>query len=44
MVVGAGIAGLTAARLLSDEGVDVEVFEASDRIGGRIKQMYVYPL
>jgi monoamine oxidase len=36
IVVGAGIAGLAAARRLADEGVDVVVLEARDRIGGRI--------
>jgi polyamine oxidase len=34
-VVGAGVAGLTAARLLHDAGKDVVVLEARDRIGGR---------
>jgi monoamine oxidase len=34
-VVGAGIAGLTAARRLSAHGVDVVVFEGSERVGGR---------
>lgn len=36
IVVGAGIAGLTAARALSRCGVDVVVVEARDRIGGRV--------
>jgi monoamine oxidase len=36
VVVGAGIAGLSAARSLRDAGVDVVVVEARDRIGGRI--------
>lgn len=36
IVVGAGIAGLSAARRLKDKGVDVLVIEARDRIGGRI--------
>ena len=35
-VIGAGIAGLTAARDLQDAGFDVVVVEARDRIGGRI--------
>lgn len=36
IVVGAGVAGLSAARRLADDGVDVVVLEARDRIGGRI--------
>lgn len=35
-VIGAGMAGLTAARLLVDAGYDVIVIEARDRTGGRI--------
>jgi polyamine oxidase len=35
-VIGAGIAGLTAARRLSDADYQVVVLEARDRIGGRI--------
>ena len=35
-VIGAGISGLAAARLLSDAGAEVVVFEARNRIGGRI--------
>jgi monoamine oxidase len=35
VVVGAGLAGLTAARELSRRGLDVLVLEARDRIGGR---------
>jgi monoamine oxidase len=35
-VVGAGLAGLTAARELVDAGFEVVVIEARDRLGGRI--------
>ena len=35
-VVGAGLAGLTAAYRLRQRGFDVTVFEARDRVGGRI--------
>ena len=37
IVIGAGIAGLTAANLLHTAGVAVTVLEARDRIGGRIR-------
>jgi polyamine oxidase len=36
VVVGAGIAGLTAANALSTAGVDCVVLEARERIGGRL--------
>jgi monoamine oxidase len=35
-VIGAGAAGLTAARALADQGFEVLVIEGRDRIGGRI--------
>ena len=37
VVVGAGIAGATAARRLADAGHQVQVIEARDRTGGRIR-------
>ncbi len=33
-VIGAGISGLTAGKMLSDYGIPYTTFEASDRIGG----------
>lgn len=36
LVIGAGIAGLTAAHFLANAGVSVRVLEASDRVGGRM--------
>jgi monoamine oxidase len=36
LVVGAGFAGLAAAACLAEAGVEVDVFEARDRVGGRV--------
>jgi len=41
IVVGAGIAGLAAARTLAEKGSDVLLIEASDRIGGRLRTIYL---
>ena len=37
IVVGAGLAGLTCAKVLVQRGAEVVVFEAWDDIGGRIR-------
>ncbi|GAA0196039.1 NAD(P)/FAD-dependent oxidoreductase [Glutamicibacter creatinolyticus] len=36
IIVGAGMAGLGAARKLADQGLDILLLEARDRLGGRV--------
>jgi monoamine oxidase len=39
IVIGAGAAGIAAARILHDAGEDVLLIEASDRLGGRARSV-----
>lgn len=39
IIIGAGAAGLYTADLLVNQGVDVVILEAGDRIGGRVKSV-----
>lgn len=36
IVIGAGMSGVTTARMLADAGADVIILEARDRVGGRM--------
>lgn len=37
VIVGAGLAGLTAARVLNQRGIDTVILESSDDVGGRVR-------
>jgi protoporphyrinogen oxidase len=41
VVIGGGLAGLSAALTLQEAGEEVELFEASDGVGGRVRSDYV---
>jgi hypothetical protein len=41
VVIGGGLAGLSAALTLQEAGEDVELFEASDSVGGRLRSDYL---
>lgn len=36
-IIGAGVAGLSCARTLKKVGVDAVIYEARDRVGGRVR-------
>lgn len=38
IVIGAGVSGLAASCILSDQGYDVLIFEKSPNVGGRVKR------
>jgi monoamine oxidase len=40
-VIGAGASGLFAADILKSKGVQVRIFEASNRIGGRVRSVHL---
>lgn len=43
LILGGGISGLNAARLLEAEGVTVRILEARERVGGRILTLFDQP-
>ena len=37
LIIGAGVAGLSCGRYLADSGISIQIVEASDGIGGRVR-------
>jgi NADPH-dependent 2,4-dienoyl-CoA reductase/sulfur reductase-like enzyme len=42
-VVGAGFAGLRCADILLQQGIEVTIYEARDRVGGRVRDPLFMP-
>lgn len=40
VIIGAGLSGLTCAYYLQDDGIQVDVYEARNRVGGRVFTAY----
>ena len=40
-IIGAGVSGLVAAINLEKAGIKTDVYEATDRVGGRVKTDYI---
>lgn len=40
-IVGAGLAGLACGQVLAESGVDFQILEATDRVGGRVRTDYL---
>ena len=38
LIIGAGVAGLTAGHILEQHGISLEILEASETFGGRLKK------
>lgn len=41
-IIGGGAAGLYAADILHAKGINVKIFEASDRLGGRVRSLGIF--
>lgn len=43
-IIGAGVSGLRCADILGQNGAQVTIFEARDRVGGRVGPSSTFPL
>lgn len=37
VIIGGGVSGLSAAKLLAEQGIDLVLLEATERLGGRTR-------